>query len=110
MELNFNSAVKEQLGCVVLLDLITSLSVARLPAHQRFFALRPRDGVEFFFLQDMSWILVLHSSMRRQEIHSPFYSVQLSAPDSGAIPSKLTFQLRRTRPRLSSPRGSNCEL
>lgn len=35
MELNFNSAVGEEFGCVVLLDLIASLSVARPPAHQR---------------------------------------------------------------------------
>lgn len=38
-----------------------------------------------------------------------FYSVQLSAPDSCAIPSKLTFQLRLTQLRLSLPHGSKCD-
>lgn len=112
MELNFNSAVREQFGCVVLLDLITSLSVARLPAHQRFLLCAPEIKWIFFFFffvgYELDFSIAFFHAQTRDSLS--FYSVQLSAPDSGSIPSKLTFQLRRTRLRLSSPHGLNGEL
>lgn len=109
MEMNFNSAVKEQLGCVVLMDQITSLAAARLPAHQRFLLCAPEIEWNFFFVgYELDFSIAFFHAQTRDSLS--FYSVQLSAPDSGAIPSKLTFQLRRTRLRLSSPHGLNCEL
>lgn len=112
MELNFNSAVREQFGCVVLLDLITSLSVALLPAclpaHQRFSLCAPRKSSGIFFVgYELDFSIAFFRARTRDSLSS--YSVQLSAPDSSAIPGELTFQPRHTRLSLSSPRGSNCD-
>lgn len=110
MELNFNSAVSEQFGCAVLLNLITSLSVACLPARllTRGFCSAPQKSSEIFFVgYELDFSIAFFHAQTRDSLS--FYSVQLSAPDSCAIPSKLTFQLRCTRLRLSSPHVLNCD-